>query len=120
MHTKNQQILEKAYKEFERGLNQYSFFKIHDSHRAQDLVQETFLKAWKYLSRGGEIQMMKSFLYHVLNDLIIDEYRKQKHQSTSLDVMIENGFEQTANDHGRVIDVIDGENAAFLLKSLPG
>jgi RNA polymerase sigma factor (sigma-70 family) len=113
------EILTKAYKDFERGLNQYSFFKIHDPNRSQDLVQETFLKAWKYLKRGGKIEMMKSFLYHVLNDLIIDEYRKQKHQVTSLDVLVENGFEQTAGDHGRILNVMDGEKAAKLIEELP-
>ncbi len=114
-----QDILTNAYKEFERGLTQYSFFKIHDTNKSQDLVQETFLKAWKYLKRGGRIEMMKSFLYHVLNDLIIDEYRKQKHQVSSLDVLLENGFEQSAEDHGRILNVMDGEKAAKLLMQLP-
>ncbi len=115
----SKQIIEEAYKQYEKGLSQYSYYKIHDPNRCQDLVQDTFMKAWKYLKRGGKIDMMKSFLYHVLNDLIIDEYRKQKHQVSSLDVLIENGFEQTTNDHGRILNIMDGEKAAKLLKQLP-
>ena len=63
-----------------KALKQYSFMRVHNSALSEDLVQETFLRAWKYLCKGGEIIMMKAFLFHILHRLIIDEYRKQKHK----------------------------------------
>ena len=40
--------------------------------------------------KNGKIDIMKAFLYHVLNRLIIDEYRK--HKTVSLDSIMENGL----------------------------
>jgi len=66
------------------------FFKLHDHALGEGLVQETFMKPVVYLVKKGKIDLMKAFLYHVLNNLIIDEYRK--HKTSSLDTMQEKGF----------------------------
>ncbi|MDP3954553.1 MAG: hypothetical protein Q8Q06_04015 [bacterium] len=47
-------ILALAHQNHEKELKLYSFFKVHDSALSEDLVQETFLKTWKYLVKGGE------------------------------------------------------------------
>ena len=75
-------IITKAHGDFERGLGNYALSKISNKMLSDELVQDTFIKTWSYLVKGGEIILMKAFLYHVLNDLIIDEYRKRK--TTSL------------------------------------
>ena len=114
-----QKILSDAYRDYEKGLNQHSFFKIHDHNLSQDLVQDTFMKAWKYLVKGGKIDLMKAFLYHVLNNLIVDEYRKQKNKASSLDSMLENGFDQSTGDHNRILDILDGGRSMHLMNELP-
>jgi len=45
------------------------------------------MKTWDHVVRGGSIDNWKAFLFRVLNNLIIDEYRKKK--STSLDALLE-------------------------------
>ena len=60
---------------------------------------------------------MKAFLYHVLNNLIVDQYRK--HKTTSLDVLTEKGFEPDAGDFKRLFDIMDGKKALLLIKKLP-
>lgn len=60
---------------------------------------------------------MKNFLYHVLKELIIDEYRK--HKSTSLDALMENGFEPKEDNSQRLINILDGKRAILLLAQLP-
>ncbi len=84
---------------------------------SEDLVQNTFLKTWVYLVRGGKIDLMKAFLNHVLNGLIIDEYRKKK--PVSLDILLSSGFEPSTNDVNRLIDVSDGREAFLLIGRLP-
>jgi len=69
-------IFNAAHEAHQKGLNVHAFFKIHDRALGNDLVQETFIKTWSYLVKGGKIETMKAFLYHILNNLIIDEYRK--------------------------------------------
>ena len=84
---------------------------------SEDLVQDTFKKTWAYLVRGGKIDIMKSFLYHVLKDLIIDEYRKRK--TVSLDALREKGFEPSEDNSQRLINVLDGKRAIILIAQLP-
>ncbi len=107
----------KAHSEFHKGLHSYASFKVSSPSLSEDLVQDTFIKTWGYLVKGGEITRMKAFLYHVLNGLIIDEYRKKK--ATSLDVLLEKGFEPASDTSKQLENLFDGEVAIVLIKKLP-
>jgi len=49
----------------------------HDHHLAEDLVQETFLRAYLYIENyNGE--KVKTWLFTVANNAFIDHYRKHK------------------------------------------
>lgn len=121
MNSKNkialQAILTAAHHDFEKGLNARAYFKVSDHMLGEDLVQATFLKTWKYLVKGGKIDIMRAFLYHILNNLIVDEYRKRK--AVSLDVMIEKGFEPAEVEQVNLIDMLDGKKAMLLIALLP-
>ncbi len=123
--TERRAILTTAHHDFEKGLNLRAFFKMHDHAAGEDLVQDTFLKTWKYLVKGGKIDVMKSFLYHILNNLIIDEYRKKKNQTASLDAMTDEGFEPSADSVSgltaseRLMNALDGKTALLLIQRLP-
>ena len=107
-----------AHHDYATGLNLRAFFKINDHAKGEDMVQETFMKTWSYLVKGGKIDTMKAFLYHILNNLIIDEYRK--HKTSSLDSMLEKGFEpKTGDDSGNLINILDGRAALILIARLP-
>ncbi len=77
-----------AFEAHADALFRHASFRLSDRERAYDLTQETFLKAWDYVAGGGIIKQHKSFLYRILHNLIIDEYRKKK--SGSLDELLEN------------------------------
>jgi RNA polymerase sigma-70 factor, ECF subfamily len=115
--TQRHEIITVAQRTYAKGLHKYAFFKIRDHETGQDLVQDTFIKTWKYLVKGGKIHMMKSFLYHVLNNLIVDEYRK--HKTVSLDILAERGYEPKDDDSERLLDVLGGKAAVLLIKYLP-
>ncbi len=116
--TKQQEILMTiAHQDYEKGLNAYAFFKVHNRATGEDLVQDAFTKTWIYLLKGGKIDLMKAFLYHVLNNLIIDEYRK--HKTTSLDALLEKGYEPKADPSERMINILDGKTALLLISQLP-
>ncbi|MFA7285554.1 MAG: sigma-70 family RNA polymerase sigma factor [Candidatus Paceibacterota bacterium] len=115
--SKRQEILTSAHNEYGKGLGVHAFFKTHNQNTSKDLVQDTFIKTWKYLLKGGKIEMMKAFLYHVLNNLIVDEYRKKK--SVSLDVLTEKGFEVAENNTENIINFLDGKVALSMISKLP-
>lgn len=66
---------------------------------------------------GGKIVLMKAFLYHILNDLVIDQYRK--HKIISLNVLLEKGFEPNGGNSDRLINIIDGKALFVLIACLP-
>ncbi|HWP61117.1 MAG TPA: RNA polymerase sigma factor [Candidatus Paceibacterota bacterium] len=88
MQTPTEQAFLQAFDDYADALFKHAFFRVSNRERAQDLVQDAFLKAWDYVQSGGEVREYKSFLYRILHNLIIDEYRKKK--SSSLDEMLEN------------------------------
>ena len=115
--TERQLILSTAHTDYQKSLNVHAFFKINDHGIGEDLVQDTFMKTWKYLAKGGEIVKMKAFLYHILNNLIIDQYRK--HKTTSLDTLLEKGFDLSVEGSESLYNVLDGKAAVLLIQKLP-
>lgn len=115
--TEREGELASAYKDYKKGLGLYAFSKVHNHATSDDLVQDTFIKTWRYLVRKGKIYTMKSFLYHVLNGLVIDEYRKRK--AVSLDTLVEKGFEPSVDDSEKLLNVLDGKSAILLIERLP-
>jgi len=83
---------------------------------SEDLVQITFLKTWQYLIKEGKIDHIKAFLFHILNNLIIDEYRKEK--PVSLDLLSEGGFQVVIDDSERLFNMIDGKTAILMIPLL--
>lgn len=107
-----------AHALYRNALNTYAFYKTHNQALSEDLVQDTFVKTWKYLVKNGRVGSMKAFLYHVLKHLIVDEYRK--HKSTSLETLLEKGFDPGVHTSQRLFDTLDGKKAAELIDRLPG
>jgi RNA polymerase sigma-70 factor (ECF subfamily) len=115
----NSRALAVAHHDYNKGLNSYALFKLHDNAIGENLVQDTFMKTWSYLVKGGKIQMMKAFLYHILNNLIVDEYRKRKHKMESLDTLVENGFEPKDEQSENLVDFLDGKSVLRRIIELP-
>ena len=106
-----------AYHDYKKGLNARAFFKLHNHAIGEDLVQNTFMKTWVYLITKGDISLMKAFLYHILNNLIVDEYRK--HKTIQLDAVIEKDLQSGADGLGRLFNALDGKSALLLISRLP-
>lgn len=117
--SKTETTMAQAFTDFNADLCRHSLYKVNDLDLSQDLVQETYSKTLSYLARGGKIDVMKAFLYHALNCLIVDEYRRRKRKPSSLDSMLEKGFDPGFNDTDTLLDSLDGKTAYFLIKELP-
>jgi RNA polymerase sigma-70 factor (ECF subfamily) len=76
-----------AFDDYADALFRHASFRLSNPERAADLTQETFLRVWDYVQNGNTIACWKSFLYRVMNNLIIDEYRRRK--EISLDALLE-------------------------------
>ena len=114
----------KAFEEYSDALFRHATLRISDRERAIDIVHDTFTKVWTYLRNGHEIDSYRPFLYKVLNNLIIDEYRKQK--ESSLDALMEReGVDEGSFDElsestvEALAATIDGKQALALVEALP-
>jgi RNA polymerase sigma-70 factor (ECF subfamily) len=92
-HQHERAFLE-AFDAYADALFRHACLRLSDRERAKDTTQDTFIKAWDYLVGGHEVREWRSFLYRVLNNLIIDEYRRTK--ELSLDALIEDTAGDTA------------------------
>lgn len=83
---------EKAYKDHSRSILRHAYFRVSNQEIAEDLTQETFFKAWRYIADGksGEIKNFKAFLYKILNNTIIDFYRTKRDIYSLEDIFKEN------------------------------
>lgn len=113
-----------AYEEFGDALFRHAVLRISDRERAIDIVHDTYTKVWTYVRNGNEVEQFRPFLYKVLNNLIIDEYRKKR--ESSLDAL----FEKEGIDEGTFDELsentveslaatLDGKRAFEMLEKLP-
>jgi RNA polymerase sigma-70 factor (ECF subfamily) len=114
----------KAFEEYSDALFRHAFLRISDREKAIDIVHDTFTKVWSYVRAGHDIEAFRPFLYKVLNNLIIDEYRKTK--ETSLDALFEKeGIDEgsfddlTSNTVESLAAILDGKQVFAMLDELP-
>jgi RNA polymerase sigma-70 factor (ECF subfamily) len=120
-----------AFERHSDELFRHCSMRISDRERALELTQDAFLRAWEYSQKarqkGSEdIREWRPFLYRILRNLIIDEYRKSKTQS--LEAMVE-GTEggdiealmpaDESNTLEAAMERFDGRRALSQLKKLP-
>ena len=114
----------KAFEEYSDALFRHAFIRVSNREKAIDIVHDTFTKVWVYVRAGHKIDSYRSFLYKVLNNLVIDEYRKRKEASLDTLMEIEGVDEGSFSDLSEntvesLAATIDGRKAFELLSELP-
>jgi RNA polymerase sigma-70 factor (ECF subfamily) len=76
---------------------------------AEDLIQETYLKAYKYYARFSEGTNFKAWLFKIMKNTFINSYRKKKLQPPKVDFdEIQEGLEETMMEKARG-NLVDSE-----------
>jgi RNA polymerase sigma-70 factor (ECF subfamily) len=114
----------KAFDDYNDALFRHASLRISDREKAVDLVHDTYTKVWSYIKTGYDIDNFRPFLYKVLNNLIIDTYRKKKEQSLDALMELEGVDEGNFDDLSEssvesLAATIDGRKAFELLTELP-
>ena len=69
---------------------------------AEDLIQETYLKAFKYYARFSEGTNFKAWLFKIMKNTFINSYRKKKLQPPKVDFdEVQEGLEETLLDQAQ-------------------
>ncbi len=78
---------------------------------ADDLVQETYLKAFKFLKDDNEISNEKAWLFKILMNTFINKYRKEKRGPSLVDFDSVEAFHQSIQEEASTPSIIEDEFA---------
>lgn len=78
--------LEQLIKRYERKVYVYILMMVHQSHLAEDLTQDTFIKAIQSLKRGqySDDNKFGSWLIRIAHNIVIDHFRRNKQRQELL------------------------------------
>lgn len=72
----NKELLKEA-KEYEKNLLNFFWRQGVNINGAEDLVQETYLRLWKYSDRYKKTAKLSTFLFILARQVLIDSYRRE-------------------------------------------
>ena len=78
-------IFEQALTEQRDALCRYAYLLTTDNNKADDLVQETFYKALKYRNRFQSNSNLKAWLFTIMKNTFINDYRRQGRINSAID-----------------------------------
>ncbi len=87
------QLFEKEFYPHMDALYNFAFHLTYDEDDANDLVQETYMKAYRFANSYVEGTNAKAWLFKILKNAFINEYRKKSKQPNKVD------YEDIVNYH---------------------
>jgi len=83
--SKYDTIFEKELLPHVNALQTFAYHLTYNQEDADDLVQETYLKAYRFIDKYDEGTNAKAWLFKILKNAYINEYRKRVKQPTKVD-----------------------------------
>ncbi len=108
-----------SYDMYSDAIYRHCLFRVYTPERAEELMQETFMKTWIYLTKGNEVENIRAFLYRVANNLVIDNSRKRKEDSLEVLMDAHPDFEPSFNPIPQLENMMMLESALEKMKQLP-
>ena len=125
--TKSQQIFEKELFPHMEALKTFAYHLTYNEEDADDLVQETYLKAHKFIENYDAGTNAKAWLFKILKNAYINDYRKKVRRPTKVDlddlISIRDG--ENPNSHTfhdlrqEIFDNTMGDEVTMAMNSLP-
>ncbi len=98
MVVANKNALSDWVEKYLNDLYSWAFYKVSNAELASDLVQDTFLAAAEKLDTFKGDSSPKTWLFSILNNKIIDHYRKKVNQTVSLENQTYSNFFDVGGD----------------------
>jgi len=125
--TKSQQIFEEELFPHMEALKTFAYHLTYNEDDSDDLVQETYLKAHKFIENYDSGTNAKAWLFKILKNAYINEYRKKSRRPTKVDIEDVISFKEGeepkyAAFHDLRQEIFDntmGDEVTMALNSLP-
>lgn len=85
LRTRYDRIFEREFFPLMDAVYTFAYRLTGDATQAEDLVQEVYLKAWRFLSRYEEGTNAKAWLFRICRNAFINEYRTKKSRPYKVD-----------------------------------
>lgn len=76
--NRDEQAFSDIYDVYFETIYRFVYYRVNHKEVAEDLVSETFVKAWDRLGNIQEISAFNSWLFQIARNLVIDYYRVKK------------------------------------------
>lgn len=83
--AKKVQVFESEFMPHINSMYNFAYRLTFDEDEAKDLVQDTYLKAFRFISSFQEGTNAKAWLYRILKNSFINDYRKKSKQPAKVD-----------------------------------
>ncbi len=83
--NRHRRVFEKEFLPQIDALYTFAYHLTYDEEDANDLVQETYLKAFRFIDKYDEGTNAKAWLFKILKNAFINHYRKRSKQPTKVD-----------------------------------
>ncbi len=93
LEKKYHRVFEKEFLPHADALYNFAFHLTYNEDDANDLVQDTYLKAFKYIDKFDLGTNAKAWLFKILKNGFINDYRKKVRQPSKVD------YEEVVNFH---------------------
>ena len=125
--SENNRIFQEEFMSHADTLYNFAYHLTFNEDDAKDLVQETFLKAYRFINSYIEGTNAKAWLFKIMKNAFINDYRKKSKRPTKVDY--EEVVTYQNSDSGSYVQYIDlrheifqgmlGDEVAHALNSLP-
>lgn len=87
-NERRERIFETELYPFTDAVYNFAVRLTNDASRADDLVQETFMKAWRFIDSYQEGTNAKAWLFRICKNAFINEFRAKSREPQSVDIEV--------------------------------
>ncbi len=91
------------------ALYRSALYMAKNESNADDLVQETYLSAFKFLKNDKEIDNIKAWLFKILINTFINKYRKDKREPSLVDFDSVESFYGSLEEEAQMSSITENE-----------
>lgn len=126
--TEKYRIFDKEFMPHIDSMYNFAFRLTNDEDDANDLVQDTYMKAFRFINSFQEGTNAKAWLFRILKNSFINDYRKKSKEPSKVDYQevetVYNStedaeFESTSDLRIEAVQDMIGDEVAMALNGLP-
>lgn len=110
------QFFESTFFPYMQQLFNFAYSLVNDEDEAKDLVQDTFVKAYRFIESFEPGTNVKAWLFRILKNTFINEYRRK----TNLPYHVSLNEVQYVDEDGRTEDYVHSEDYSEYYKNMMG